>query len=83
MDLEKDENWQQLVAELAKLSPKQKAHLALNLSDTLAPPDQQTPDEVSEALDVELARRVEGIQSGKVQGIPAAKIFPGLGHPDS
>ncbi len=83
MDLEKDENWQQLVAEFAKLSPKQKAHLALNLSDTLAPPDQQTPDEVSKALDVELARRVERIQSGKVQGIPAAEIFPNLGHPGS
>ncbi len=84
MDQEKDENWQQLVSDMAKLSPKQRDHLAVHLmDDTLIMPGEKSPEEISQAWEEELLRRVDLIQSGKTQGIPAEKIFPSLGDLDS
>ncbi len=64
----------QLKSELEHLSAKEKAELACFLLDSLEPEEEG----VAAAWDVEVARRVEEIRSGRASGIPAEEVFAQL-----
>ena len=61
--------------ELAQLSAQDRAALAQFLIRSL---DEGEDADAEAAWDVELARRVEEIKSGKAIGIPADKVFADL-----
>lgn len=68
---------EELKATLAGLSPAERAELAQFLLHTLDP-----ADEGAEAEWLALAaRRMEEIEAGKVQGIPADQLFDELRSP--
>lgn len=61
-----------LQSKALKLSPKERARLAQRLISSL----DQEPDADPEALWLyEAARRLDELKSGKVAGIPAAKVI--------
>ena len=61
-----------LKTQLAKLPTDDRAELASFLLGTLRDDD---PGDVEAAWDLELARRVEEIQSGAVIGVPSETVF--------
>jgi putative addiction module component (TIGR02574 family) len=65
---------QKLKDQLKKLPHSQRAEIASFLIETL---DEEN-EGWEQAWDKELARRVKEIKSGRVRGIPAAKVFAKL-----
>ena len=66
---------ERLKPHLARLSAQDRAALASFLIHSL---DEGEDADAEAAWDVELARRVEAIKSGKAIGIPANKVFADL-----
>ena len=64
----------QLRSELEQLSAKDRADLAYFLLGSLEPEDEG----VAAAWDVEVARRVDEIRSGRASGTPAEEVFAQL-----
>ncbi|HEX3526741.1 MAG TPA: addiction module protein [Thermoanaerobaculia bacterium] len=64
----------QLKSQLAQLSARDKAELASFLLGSLEPEDEG----VAAAWDLEIARRVDEIQSGRASGTPAEEVFAEL-----
>jgi putative addiction module component (TIGR02574 family) len=64
----------QLKSELEQLSTKDKADLACFLLGSMEPEEEG----VAAAWDVEVARRVEEIRSGRASGTPAEEVFAQL-----
>lgn len=64
----------QLKSQLEQLSAKDKAELACFLLRSLEPEDEG----VAAAWDVEVARRVKEIRSGRASGTPAEEVFAEL-----
>ena len=69
------ETAERLKPELARLSAQDRAALASFLIHSLG---EEEDADAEAAWDVELARRVEEIKSGKAIGIPADKVFADL-----
>jgi putative addiction module component (TIGR02574 family) len=69
------ETIEQLKMQLERLPRQERAELAHFLLCSL---EQDTDADADAAWEVELARRVADIQSGKVVGIPAAQVFAEL-----
>lgn len=64
----------QLKSELEQLSTKDKAELAFFLLGSMEPEEEG----VAAAWDVEVARRIEEIRSGRASGTPAEEVFAQL-----
>ena len=64
----------QLKSQLEQLSAKDKAELASFLLGSLEPEDEG----VAAAWDLEIARRVDEIRSGRASGTPAEEVFAEL-----
>ena len=64
----------QLKSQLEHLSAKDKAELACFLLGSMEPEDEG----VAAAWDVEIARRVDEIRSGRASGTPAEEVFAEL-----
>ncbi|HXU29641.1 MAG TPA: addiction module protein [Thermoanaerobaculia bacterium] len=64
----------QLKSELEQLSTKDRADLAYFLLGSLEPEEEG----VAAAWDVEIARRVDEIRSGRASGTPAEEVFAQL-----
>jgi putative addiction module component (TIGR02574 family) len=69
------EMMEQLKGQLEQLPSQERAELAHFLLCSL---EQEAEADVDAAWEVELARRMADIQSGKVVGIPAAQVFDEL-----
>jgi putative addiction module component (TIGR02574 family) len=69
------ETMEQLKVQLERLPSQERAELAHFLLCSL---EQEADAEADAAWEVELARRVADIQSGKVVGTPAAQVFAEL-----
>ncbi len=68
-----------LTAELANLPANDRAELAKFLLDSLEE-EEESPEAVAAAWDLELEKRVQRIRAGEVEGVPASSIFPNLGN---
>jgi putative addiction module component (TIGR02574 family) len=66
---------EQLTNDALTLSEAERAHLAHNLLLSLGP---EPEEDVEAAWEAKIARRVEEIRSGKVEGIPAEDVFRDL-----
>ena len=64
----------QLKSQLERLSAKDKAELACFLLGSMEPEEEG----VAAAWDVEIARRVDEIRSGRASGTPAEEVFAEL-----
>ena len=69
------ETMEQLKVQLERLPSQERAELAHFLLSSL---EQEADADADAAWEVELARRVTDIQSGKVVGTPAAQVFAEL-----
>lgn len=70
------ETAERIKAELAQLSPQERAELAFFLIQSLEPEGDDQDEEA--AWDAELARRAAEIDSGGAVGIPAEQVFSEL-----
>jgi putative addiction module component (TIGR02574 family) len=66
---------QQLLAEAKMLDPKEQELLAEDLWQNL---DHTTRDEISEAWAMEIQRRLQLLDSGQMNAIPADEVFARL-----
>lgn len=63
-------------AEIARMTPEEKAEIALVLfADADMPPSRA---EIESAWDEEIGRRAEAVRSGAVEGIDAEEVFAEL-----
>jgi putative addiction module component (TIGR02574 family) len=69
---------EQLKTQLAELSEPERAELAHFLIVSLEPDEGEDPEVVEAAWRVEVQRRFEEMQNGKVAGIPAEEVFAEL-----
>lgn len=71
-------NLEQIEALALGLPPKERGELAHRLIVSLDSEPEGTPEEIAEAWDEEIARRVEDMDAGRTQWIPANEAMARL-----
>ncbi|MGK2924472.1 MAG: addiction module protein [Lysobacterales bacterium] len=71
-------NLEQIEALALGLPPKERGELAHRLIVSLDSEPEGTPEEIAEAWDEEIARRVEDMDAGRTQWIPADEVMAHL-----
>ncbi len=65
-------------AQALELSPMERGSLIHSLIQSLDGPAEETPEEIAEAWDEEIARRVADMEAGRTKWIPAEEVFARL-----
>lgn len=68
----------ELAAQAVKLSPEQRGELIHRLLVSLDGEPDGTPEEIAQAWDEEIARRVAEVDAGTAELIPAEQVFAEL-----
>lgn len=66
---------QEIEVQALTLPPEERAELIHRLIISLDGETEASPDEIAKAWDAEIARRVADIDAGRVELIPAEKVF--------
>ena len=66
---------EELAAQALKLSPTERSELVHRLLISLDGEAEGTPDEIAQAWDEEIARRVADMEAGRTQWIPAEEVL--------
>lgn len=70
---------EELEAQAMKLSPRERGELVHRLLDSLDGEPEGTPEEIAQAWDEEIARRVAELDAGTAELIPAEQVFAEIG----
>ena len=65
----------ELKARALKLSPPDRDELVRTLIASIDGDPEGTPEEIAQAWDEEVARRIADFEAGKTKGIPAEEVF--------
>lgn len=68
----------EIEAQALALSPRERGHLIHSLILSLDGPTEETPEEIAQAWDEEIARRIADMDAGRTEWIPAEEVFARL-----